>query len=186
MNSKITNMDNIKTPKENEKDGKRAYQAKEYDKAARAFEGAAEGFFVAGDQLTAAEMRNNQAVALLQDDRPKEALKALEGTEDIFSEAGDKQRQAMALGNRASTLEELGELEKALTTYQESAKIFQEISAQEEYAQIMQFISGIKLRLKNPMGALASMQNGLDNVERPNLKQRLVKRLLKMPNNFLK
>ncbi len=178
------NLDDIKTPRENAQDGQRAYQAGEYEKAARSFAGAAGGFQVAGDALEAAEMRNNQAVALIQAGSAEQALQAVEGTEAIFAQADDPHRQAMAIGNRASALEELGELQTALATYTRSAEIFQEIGAQEEYAQIMKSISALKLRQRNPLGALASMGDGLEAFERPTWKQRLVKRLLKIPFNF--
>ena len=85
----MVDINDVKIPQESAKDGKRAYQAGEYDTAARAFAGAAEGFSVASDEIEAAEMRNNQAVALLQGGRPEAALQALEGTDDIFAQAGD-------------------------------------------------------------------------------------------------
>ena len=182
----MINLENIKTPQENALDGQNAYQSGEYEKAARAFAGAAEGFQIAGDTLKAAEMRNNQTVSLLQAGHPEQALKAVEGTEQVFAQAGDLHRQAMTIGNRASALEDLGELQTALVEYTHSADIFQQIGAREEFAQIMKSISALKLRQKNPLGALASMQDGLENLEHPNLKQRLVKRLLKIPFNFFK
>ena len=179
------NSNDIKTPKQNLKDGQRAYKAGQYEKAARAFAGAAEGFQVAGKILEAAEMRNNQSVALLQANQPEQAKQAAEGTAQIFAEAGDRKRQALALGNLAAAEEELGELQTALETYTQSAKILQEIDAPDEYAHIMKAISALKLRQKNPIGALASMELGLESVEKPSLKQKLVKKMLKIPSNFL-
>ena len=131
-------------------------------------------------------MSNYQAVALIQAGHPNQALQAVEGTDDTFAQAGDLKRQAMALGNQASALEDLGELQTALATYTRSAGIFQQIGAQEEYAQVMKSISTLKLRQRNPLGALASLQDGLETLERPNAKQRLVSRLLKIPFNFFK
>lgn len=180
----MINPDDIKTPQENEQDGKRAYQAGEYEQAARDFAGAAEGFQVAGDTLKAAEMRNNQSVALLHADLPEEAKQAVEGTEQIFAQAGDRKRQALSLGNLAAAQEELGELQLALETYTQSAEILQKMEAQDEYAQVMKAISALKLRLKNPLGALVSMEAGIESMEKPTWKQRLVKRLLKIPFDF--
>ncbi|MBS1249148.1 MAG: hypothetical protein MAG431_00721 [Chloroflexi bacterium] len=180
----MINPDDVKTPQENEQDGKRAYQAGEFEQAARAFAGAAEGFQVAGDTLKAAEMRNNQSVAFLQADLPEEAKRVVEGTAQIFAQADDPKRQALALGNLAAAMEGMGELRTALVTYTQSAEILQEIGAQEEYAHVMKSISALKLRLKNPLGALASMDEGMEAIGSPNWKQRLVKRLLKIPFNF--
>lgn len=178
--------DDIKTPQENAHDGQSAYQSEEYEKAAHYFARAAESFQIAGETLKAAEMRNNQSVAWLQAGHPEQALNVVEGTEQVFAQAGDLHCQAMAIGNRASALEDLGELQTALVDFTQSADIFQQIGARDEYAQVMKSISALKLRQRNPLGALASLQDGLETLERPNWKQRLVKRLLKIPFNFFK
>ena len=46
--------------------GKKAFDARQFDQAAQAFTEAAEGYQALGDALNAAEMRNNLSVALLQ------------------------------------------------------------------------------------------------------------------------
>ena len=67
--------------------------------------------------LLAAEMSNNESVALLQAGQPGRALEAARGTDALFASASDPKRQAMALGNQAAALDALGRSDEALETY---------------------------------------------------------------------
>jgi len=50
----------------------------------------------------------------------------------------------------------------------------------------MQSISALQMRSGSPLEALASMQAGVENANRPGLRQRLLKRLLSLPIRLLK
>jgi len=89
--------------------GKQEYELGNYLAAADLFSQAAQVYASMQDELNAAEMKNNQSVALLQGGNAKEALQATEGTEDIFQKAGDTKRQGIAVSNRAAALEALGQ-----------------------------------------------------------------------------
>ena len=86
--------------------GKREYEQENYLAAANLFSNAAQAYTLMKDELSAAEMKNNQSVALLQAGKAKEALQATERTEEIFQKAGDIKRQGIAVSNRAAALEE--------------------------------------------------------------------------------
>jgi tetratricopeptide (TPR) repeat protein len=96
-------------------DGKTAFQAKQWQRAADSFRAAAQAYAGAGDDLNCAEMKNNLSVTLLQAGRAGEALEAALGTETVFGKANDLKRQGMALGNQAAALEALKRPEEALT-----------------------------------------------------------------------
>jgi len=163
----------------------KSYAAGEYREAAELYDQAARAYRDGGDPLQAAEMDNNRCVALLQIGRSAEALEIVRGTDQLFAEAGDHHRRAVALANIGTALEEEGEKEEALAHYRESAQIFQEHGEKELYAQVMKSISGLQLRGRDPLGAVVSMQHGLDEAEKPSLVQRLLQRLLKIPSKLL-
>ena len=87
--------------------GKQEYEKGKYLSAADLFSQAAQAYASAKDELNAAEMKNNQSVALLQAGKAKEALQATDGTEEIFQQTGDLKRQGIAISNRAAALEGL-------------------------------------------------------------------------------
>ena len=174
------------TPSEIAEQAKTAYQDGEFTKAAELFEIAANGFDAQNDSASKAEMLNNQSVALLQAGDADGALAAALGTDQVFKDINDSTRQAMALGNQAAALEALDRLEEAEQAYRSSADLLKAAGEDELYATVMQSISGLQLRSGRQLEALASMQAGADNVEKPGLRQRFLKWLLQIPFKFLK
>ena len=134
----------------------------------------------------AAEMANNRSVTLMQSGLAAEALEAVGNSADIFQQAGDQKQQALALGNQAAALADLGQKEQAETTYWESAKILAEIGEQDLRASVLQSISRLQMRNGRYLEAVASMESGLEQVEKPSLSQRFLKKLLKVPSKMMK
>ncbi len=178
-------MNEVLKPDQLVKEGQSAYRKGDYVAAGHAFMAAAQGFHSAGDPLNAAEAANNGSVALLQAGEASEALKALEGTEEIFAEAGDIRRQGMSVGNRGAALEALNRLDEALDAYQQSADLLKQSGEDDYYANVMQSLSALQLRTGRQLQALASMQSGLEQIQKPTPKQRLLKRLLHIPFRML-
>jgi tetratricopeptide (TPR) repeat protein len=129
-------------------------------------------------------MLNNASVAYLQGDQPDLALESALGTDQVFADSGDTKRQAIALGNQAAAYQALGQLEPALEAYQASADLLKEIGDQDLRPSVMQALSAVQLRLGKQMEALISMQAGLDGVEKPSLKQKLMKKILQSPFSY--
>ncbi len=173
------------TPQQLEAEGSTAYQKGDFSKAAASFAAAQEGYKTMGDELKSAEMANNRCVVLLQADDPQAALESVEGTIDIFREAEDDRRHAMALGNRASALEALGQLEAAITDYEKSADILKKIGADDLRMDVAKSLSALQLKTGRSLEALATMQAGVEGVKKPDLKQRLLKRLLALPGRLM-
>jgi tetratricopeptide (TPR) repeat protein len=172
------------TIEELKKEAERAYQSKDYLSAAQSFKAAADGYTHLGEHLHAAEMQNNASVAYLQADQPENALVSALDTDQVFAEAGDQHRQALALGNQAAAYEALNQLEAAAQAYQKSSDLLKEIGDQELRPAVMQSLSAVQLRLGQQMDALVTMQAGLEAVEKPNLKQKLVKKILRSPFSY--
>lgn len=165
--------------------GKSLFQSKRYTKAAEAFSRAAELSAQDGNALLAAELRNNQAVALLMAGEPRQAEESLRGTADIFQEAGESVKLGMALANQATALKDLGKPEQAVDLFLQAADIFRAAGADEMYLQTMQSISSLKMKLRDLTGALFSMQAGLEGLEKPTWRQKLLKKVLGIPSNLL-
>ncbi len=106
-------MPDVLTPQQLAEEGTGAFQKGQFESAANSFALAAEGYNSAGKPLDAAEMKNNQSVALLKGRNAQGAFDAVSGTESVFQTAGDIRRQGFAAGNEASALEALGRLDEA-------------------------------------------------------------------------
>lgn len=156
-----------------------AYEAEEFQQAARLFGDAAGAYKNSADDVLAAEALNNQSVALLKAGDAKGALAAAEGTDQIFAAVGDQRRQAMALGNVASALEDLKERDRALDLYRQSAELFEKINEPDLRALVMQRISSIQMQQGKRIEAMASMQDGLSQKKSLTLADRVLKGLLR-------
>jgi tetratricopeptide (TPR) repeat protein len=172
-------------PKQLDEEGKAAYARKDFLAAARAFQAASQGYASTGDVLSSAEMSNNASVALLQARDAEGALQAVGATPEIFAQAGDLRREGMALGNLGAALEGLKRYDEAMEAYEQSAEVFKQIGAEDLRANVLKSLSALQLRTGRQMQALASMQAGLDQVEKPTPQQSLLKRLLRLPLQML-
>ena len=177
--------ENKNTPASFEEEAKAFYKAGKFKQAAEGFSQAAAFYLEKEENLLFAEMRNNQSVALLKAKKPHDALDAVLGTDQTFQEAGDSLKQGMALANQATALQALGERQKAIDDFNRAAEIFKASGEKEMYLQTKQSISALKLKTRNLTGALFSMQEGLDELEKPNLRQKLLRSLLRIPQKLI-
>lgn len=166
-------------------EGQAAYKRGDYEASATAFQAAIQAYTALNDPLTAAEMANNCCVALLQADQAEAALKIVEGTDQIFAEAHDLRRQGMALGNQATAFEALERFDEALEAYRQCAEILQQAGEDQLRASTMQSLSMLQFRMGRQLQALASMQNGLEGVEKPSPRQKFLKKLIQIPFNMV-
>lgn len=165
--------------------GKAAYQRADFPAAAQSFQAAAEGYRLADDPILAAEMENNRSVALLQAGDAESALEAVRGTIEVFTAAEDHHRQAMALGNQGAALAALGRNEEAEAAYVQAAELLGELGEDQLKASVMRSLSELQLKSGRALEAVASMQAGLDGLEKPRFQQKLIRKLLDMPFNFM-
>lgn len=166
-------------------EGKKLFAGKKYLQSAAAFSQAAADFQQQGLDVLEAEMRNNQCVALLKANKPQDALDVVRGTDEVFREADNLLNQAKAIANEATALKELGNNQKAIDRFSEAATIFEQINEREMFLQTMQSLSGLKLKTRNIPGALFALQDGLEGLEKPNLRQKILLKLLKFPQKML-
>jgi tetratricopeptide (TPR) repeat protein len=161
-------------------EGKRLFQAHEYLKAAEVFSSAANAYTAENDLLQAAEMKNNQSVALLQGKKAQEALDAVQGTAGIFAGAGDLRRQGMALANQAAALEGLKRPQEVAVLYEQAASLLEKAGEDQLRADVLRSLSALHARKGKGLDALIAMQDGLSGIKAPTIKQRIIKQLIRL------
>jgi tetratricopeptide (TPR) repeat protein len=163
-----------------------AYRRGEFMTAAQTYQTIAQGYTEAGDELAAAEARNNASVAFLQGEDGPAALQAVEGTPAIFAAAQDLRRQGMALGNQGAALEACKRLEEAADLYNQAAEVLAQAKEPTLRAAVLRSLSALQLRTGRQLEAIASMQAGLEGLPKPTVSQSLLKRLLGLPGKLLR
>lgn len=155
--------------------GKEEYAKGNYDAAADLFGRAAQEYAALQDALNAAEMKNNQSVALLQAGRAQEAFEAADGTEAIFQQAGDLKRQGMAVGNRAAALEGLKRVDEALAEYERAASLLEQAGEGDMHSIVRKAAANLNLKRGRITAAQMDVYDSLRLVEKPTLTQRMLK-----------
>jgi len=160
--------------------GKREYEKGNYSIAADLFSQAAQAYAAMQDALNAAEMKNNQSVALLQAGKAKEALSATDGTEKTFENAGDLRRQGIAVGNRAAALEGLKKWNEALAEYERAATLFEQAGAGDMHSIVRKAAANLNLKRGRFTDSQMDVYDSLRLVEKPTLTQRIMKFLIRI------
>ena len=160
--------------------GKQEYEKGSYLAAADLFSQAAMAYTSAEDGLNAAEMKNNQSVALLRAGKASEALQATDGTEEIFQKAGDLKRQGIAISNRAAALEGLKKWKEALAEYDRAASLFEQIGEGDMHSTVRKAAANIHLKRGHIVDSEMDVYDSLRLVKKPTLTQRILKFLMRI------
>lgn len=161
-------------------DGKKEYGKGNYKAAAGLFSRAAQAYASMQDELNAAEMKNNESVALLQAGKANEALQATHGTEDIFQKAGDIKRQGIAVSNRAAALEGLRKWKEALAEYDRAASLFEEAGEGDMHSIVRKAAANLNLKRGRVGDSQMDVYDSLRLVEKPTFSQRIMKFLMRI------
>lgn len=164
----------------------KAYHSGKFADAAGLFHQSALRCTEEGEALKAAELENNRSVALLQSGNAQAALEAAQGTEQVFFQAGDTRRQGLALGNQAAALDALGLSKEALDLYVKCADLLKQAGDKESRATVLKSISALQVRTGHQLEALASMNAALENEPKLSVKERFLKKLLKIPFDMMR
>ena len=171
-------MTNPPSSQELSEQAKQLYELGDFPAAANRFAEAAVSFGAAGDVLMAAEMKNNQSVALLRDKKAQAALEVVQGTEALFASAGDARREGMALANQASALEALKRFKEAIDCFRQAAEALEKAGEDQMRLSVMQLLSMLFFRRFKFYDSVITLQSGLAGVKDPTPKQRFMKRLV--------
>jgi tetratricopeptide (TPR) repeat protein len=171
-------MDNPSSPEKILDSAKLLYQEGDYAAATTAFKEAEKAYLQSGDALMAAEMQNNQSVALLRAKDPDAALRAVKGSESVFAKAGEFRREGMALANIASALQALKRSKEAIDYYVKAGDALQRADEGEMRAEVMQLLSMLYLKHFKFYEAILALQAGLSGLKNPTPRQRFMKKIL--------
>ena len=160
--------------------GKQEYTKGAFGVAADLFSQAALAYGSVQDELNAAEMKNNQSVALLKAGKAEDALRATDGTEETFQKAGDQKRQGIAIANRAAVLEGLKKYSEAVEEYNRAAIIFEEIGEGDMHSVVRKATAEIFLKRGYIGNTQMDVLDSLRLVEKPTLTQRFLKFLMRL------
>lgn len=160
--------------------GKEEYDKGAYLAAAKLFDQAAQAYEQANDPLNAAEMKNNQSVALLQGGKASDALQATAGTEELFANAGDLKRQGISVSNRAAALEGMKKWNEALAEYERAASLFEQAGEGDMHSIVRKASANIHLKFGQVNQTGMDIYDSLRLVEKPTLTQRIMKFLMRI------
>jgi tetratricopeptide (TPR) repeat protein len=161
-------------------DGKQEYAKNNFKAAAALFAQAAQAYASMQDELNAAEMKNNQSVALLQAGNAKAALEATDGTETVFQKAGDIKRQGIAVSNRAAALEGMKKWQEALAEYDRAASLFEQVGEGDMHSIVRKAAANINLKRGKLVNSQMDVYDSLRLVEKPTFTQRILKFLIRL------
>jgi tetratricopeptide (TPR) repeat protein len=164
----------------------KAYRSGDFAQSANCYRLGQQLSAAAGDTRKAAELANNASVALLQAGDARAALEAAQGTDEVFAQAGDFRAQAMALGNQAAALDALNRLDEALARYRLCSDLLKQAGDEENRAYVLKNISSLQIRTGHQLEALASMDAALQNTKKLSLKEKILKKLLRVPFQMLR
>lgn len=158
-----------------------AFQEGRLEDAIDGFAAARQAFLDKGNLEKEAEMASNLSVALLQAEQPQEALEVIKDIPTVFLNLGDMDRAALAYGNLGSALEACGDHDLAEVAYRHAIDLFTNLGDTEQHNYTLQALSRLQLRRGKPLEAVTTMQIGLDDQSNPNLRHRILRRLLRLP-----
>lgn len=156
------------------------YARGEFIAAADLFAQAAQAYKNAQDELTAAEMKNNQSVALLKGGKAREALQATDGTEAVFQRAGDLKRQGIAVANRAAALEGLKQANEALAEYNRAADLFEQAGEGDMHSMVRKATAELFLKRGHITNSQMDILDSIRLAEKPTFAQRILKFLMRI------
>jgi tetratricopeptide (TPR) repeat protein len=154
------------------------FESGDFAAAGDAFADAAKAFEVSGDQLMAAEMKNNRSVALLKDKKTQAALETILGTEEVFQQAGDDRRLGMALANQGAAFQALKRFDEAIQSYRLAITALERAGEDALKYKVVQLQSALYLSRFKILDAVISLQSGLVTLKNPTPMQRFMKKML--------
>ena len=160
--------------------GKKEYGQGNFKAAAGLFSQAAQAYASMQDELNAAEMKNNESVALLQAGNAKGALQATDGTEEVFQKAGDVRRQGIAVSNRAAALEGLNKWKEALKEYDRAASLLEQAGEGDMHSMVRKAAANLNLKHGHISDSQMDVYDSLRLVEKPSFTQRIMKFMMRI------
>ncbi len=159
-------------------EGMQLYREGRFEEAAAKFAEAQQAFAAMNDQKEVAECVNNRGVCFRQAAKFDEAVTAFEEARPIFQTLNDSMGEAQVIGNMAALAESKGDAEQAEELYLQAIEMFTRAGAQDYVKDTYTTLSKLKLRRRDIMGAMTAFDAGLEQLDHPNLIERMARKIL--------
>ena len=159
-------------------EGIKLYHDGRYEEAAAKFVEAQAIFTAANDSKNAAEAANNRGVCWRQATKWDEAAAAFNEARPLFQTANDVVGEAQVIGNLAALADSQGDKERAEQLYQEAIEIFEKAGEKQLAKDTYTALSKLRLKQRNVLGAMTALDAGLEQLDKPNLIERMARKIL--------
>jgi tetratricopeptide (TPR) repeat protein len=165
--------------------GEAYYRSGAYAEAIDAFVQAGVAYQETGDQVSAAEMLNNQGAAHRMLRQWDEAETAFLKARDAFARLGNPDRQAQATANLGMLASLQGRTKKATAYLKEAIAAFQSQGDRLRESDSWRALSKVFFKERRWLDALATYSSALNCLPHPSLGQRLLRWLFGLPLRLL-
>ncbi len=178
-------MENTAAAQGIKEEGLRLFHEGWHKKAAVKFEQAREMFAADGNEVEAAEMKNNLGVIYRLQGRWDEAIAALDEAVATLARLGDRSREAQALGNLGAVYARKGERQKAKEYLRRASRIFADLGDAQRHGETLLALAVQEWRTGDRSGSLATYEAGLQTLQRPTVTQKALHGLLGLRTRLL-
>jgi len=159
-------------------EGLKLYRAGRYEEAAAKFAEAQLEFATEGNHKEVAECANNRGVCWRQAAKFEEATAAFEVARPLFQSLNDLVGEGQVVGNLAALLESQGDTQHAAGMYQEAIDLFTQAGAKDYAKDTYTALSKLKLKQRDVVGAMTAFDTGLEQLDKPNLIERMARKII--------
>jgi tetratricopeptide (TPR) repeat protein len=162
-----------------------AFRSQKYEEAAHLLQQAYAAAQKEQNPQKAGEILNDLGVIQRELDELEAAEATLEEAYKIFSQLGDSKGQAQTTGNMANVFEAQQRYQEAVDAYKQSAKMFEAVGEGDLAMYAWQALSRLQLQQKNWLGAIASYEEGIEQMPEGSMKKGILQRIIQLPGKWL-
>lgn len=159
-------------------EGINLYRNGQYAEAAAKFVEAQQAYAAANDQPNAAECANNCGVCWRQAAKWDEATAAFAEARSMFQALNDAKGEGQVVGNLGDLAESQNDKDRAAELYLEAIDLLEKAGAKDLAKDTYTSLSRLRLKRRDFMGAIGAYDAGIDEIEKPSVMQRVVRRIL--------
>ncbi len=163
-------------------EGMKLYRSGEYEQAAAKFLEAQQAYASVSDRANEAECANNRGVCWRQAARWEEGTAAFTEARSIFKAINDLKGEGQVVGNMGMLADSQGNKDQAADYYLESIDLLKQAGAKDLAQSVYQALSSLRLKRGDVMGSIGAFDAGLEQLDKPNMVQRFVRRMLSGSN----
>jgi len=173
------------TAQELQDQGVKLFQQKDYEAASKVFHQASDAYEAEGKRDMVAEMQTNIGLVHRVLGEQQQALDMMQNALSIFQELQDTMRVAKVLGNMGGVYAALGDKEQAYNCYRQAADIFEEQGEKKLYGETLIAMGDLQVRDGKIMVGAATYEAGLEQLDKLNTSQKVLKGLLGVRNKLI-